>query len=162
MIIYLAGDVYGKEIFPEVNHAFNRLDTFWDVYNDRHAVKNVNLYNRYILDSGAFTFMMAAKAGKKIKVDIDHFTEAYIEFILKHNIKHFFEMDVDSVLGYEKVKQLRSRIEAKTGRQSIPVFHKNRGLADWTAMVKDYSYVAIGIAGKDTGWGDFAHSKSSF
>lgn len=64
-------------------------------------------------------------------------------------------MDVDSVMGYDKVKQLRRRIEQKTGKQPIPVFHKNRGKEEFIAHCKDYPYVALGIAGKDTSWADW-------
>lgn len=155
MIIYLAGDIFGREPFAAVDYKLNRLDTFWDVYNKKNPVKDISLFNRYILDSGAFTFMQAAKKGKHLKVNIDEFTTEYIDYIKHFKIDHFFEMDVDSVLGYEKVKQLRQRIESRTGKQCIPVFHKERGLDEWSGMVKDYGYVALGLSGKDVGKGDY-------
>lgn len=151
MIIYLAGEAYGKEVFQHYNYKFNRLDSFYYVGKDKNFADKIKYYDKYILDSGAFTFIMSKK---KIKIDIDDFTEQYIEFINNHNIKLFFEMDVDAVYGYDKVKKLRAKIESKTAKQSIPVFHKNRGFDDWIAMCKDYDYISIGIAGKDVAWGD--------
>jgi hypothetical protein len=152
MKIYLAGEVYGEKVFEHFNYNFNRLDSFFYVKNSEVYQSLIPKYNRYILDSGAFTFIMSKT---KKKIDIDVFTDEYIEFILKNKIKLFFEMDVDKVYGYEKVKQLRNKIEAKTGMRSIPVFHMNRGLEDFIAMCKDYEYVSLGIAGKDVSWGDW-------
>jgi hypothetical protein len=151
MKIYLAGEVYGKEVFKSFNYDFNRLDSYYYIRNDKEFIDVIPKYRDYLLDSGAFTFIM----NKKITVDIDVYTDAYIDFINNHKIDKFFEMDVDAVYGYEKVKKLRNRIEAGTGRQSIPVFHRNRGMEDWKAMTKDYEYISIGIAGKDVEWGDY-------
>lgn len=154
MKIYLAGENYGNKIFPKVNCNFNRLDTFWGVFKGSQPIKEIHLYKDYILDSGAFTFMEAKKKGKELKVDLDFFTDAYIDYINAHDIDLFFEMDVESVTGYDKVKQLRKRIESKTGKRCIPVFHKERGRKDWEQTIKEYDYAAIGIAGKDVPWGD--------
>lgn len=151
MKIYLAGDVYGEKVFSVNDFKFNRLDSFMYIKNDQRRKDWIKKYDDYLLDSGAFTFIMSKK---KVSIDIDYYTDEYIDFIKQYNIEKFFEMDVDSVYGYEKVKQLRSKIEAKTNRQSIPVFHCNRGFADWVSMCKDYKYISIGIAGKDVAWGD--------
>lgn len=154
MKIYIAGEAYGSRVFPAVDFKFNRLETFWRVFNKQQVEPNIGKYNDFLLDSGAFTFMMAKKNGKEIKIDLDYFTDAYIDYINAMKIEKFFEMDVDNVLGYKKVLQLRSRIESKTGRQSIPVFHMSRGKDEYIAHCKDYGYIAIGIAGKDVAWGN--------
>lgn len=150
MNLYLAGDTYGKHIFPKVDFRFNKLDTFWYIYKNAQAEKDITKYDDFLLDSGAFTFIMAKRKGQSINVDIDYFTDAYCDYINNFHIDKFFEMDVDSVLGYEKVKQLRKRIEQRTGKQPIPVFHKSRGKEEFMAHCRDYSYIALGIAGKDT------------
>jgi hypothetical protein len=152
MIVYLAGEAYGEKVFQHYKYDFNRLDSFYYVGKNINFTDKIKYYNRYILDSGAFTFIMSKK---KINIDIDYFTDQYIEFVNNHNINLFFEMDVDAVYGYNKVKKLRAKIENKTFKQTIPVFHKNRGFDDWVAMCKDYDYIAIGIAGKDVAWGDY-------
>lgn len=150
MNIYLAGDAYAKQVFSYFDYDFNRLDSFY--YINKETTKNIKRYKKYMLDSGAFTFIMSKK---KVRIDIDGFTDRYIEYIKNNDIDLFFEMDVDKIFGYEKVKQLRKKIESKTQKQSIPVFHTNRGLNDWIAMCKDYDYIALGIAGKDVSWGDW-------
>ncbi|HOQ49490.1 MAG TPA: hypothetical protein PLV01_06660, partial [Candidatus Kapabacteria bacterium] len=62
----------------------------------------------------------------------------------------FFELDIDCIIGYDNVRKLRNKIEAKTGKQPIPVWHRSRGKDDFIAICKDYKYVAVGgIAIKD-------------
>lgn len=91
MILYLAGDTYGKELFPRVNYKFNKLDTFWYIYNNSQAEKDISKYDNFILDSGAFTFIMAKRKGKDIKIDIDSFTDEYCDYVNAYNIDNFFE-----------------------------------------------------------------------
>jgi len=153
MIIYLAGSGTQHLQMSESIGKINKLDSF--MYMTDTFAKFIPHYKRYILDSGAFTFIMQHRKGKKVSVSIDSFTDKYIDFVNAHNIEHFFEMDVDSTHGYDKVKSLRRRIESRTGRPTIPVFHKNRGLDDWKAMCKDYEFIALGIGGKDVSFTDW-------
>ena len=160
MIIYLAGEVFGEEIFQKVNFKFNRLDSFMYANKLSWQKKFIPFYKNYILDSGAFTFIMQAKKQKKVSVDIDSFTDQYIDFIVENKVQNFFEMDVDVVYGYDKVKQLRSRIEQKTGRKTIPVYHMSRGIEDFKAMTKEYDYIALGLGGKDFSFTDWKTFKA--
>jgi len=94
----------------------------------------------FLLDSGAFTFM----SDKKNTANWDEYIARYCDFINSYKIKHFFELDIDSVVGLKEVERLRTKIERLTGKQPIPVWHKSRGLDYWKGMVKDYKYIAIG------------------
>lgn len=99
-------------------------------------------FNSFLLDSGAFTFMNnAAKHGN---VDWLSYADSYADFIKDNHIQHYFELDIDSIKGLEFTEKLRKRIESRCGIQCIPVWHKSRGKEYFEAMVKDYSYVAIG------------------
>lgn len=100
-------------------------------------IKNCDFF---MLDSGAFTFMNNSK--KDVNFD-DYLTE-YIEFINKHDIKYFFELDVDVIVGLEEVERLRKRLETETGKKCIPVWHRSRGKEKFIEMCKQYDYVAIG------------------
>lgn len=83
-----------------------------------------------LIDSGAHSFQF----GKK--VNWDEYTEAYCDFIRKvdcSKIIGYFEMDVDNIIGYDKVLALRRRIEQVTDKV-IPVWHNTRGIADYKAM----------------------------
>ena len=94
----------------------------------------------FLLDSGAFTFMNNFKG----TVDWQQYIDKYADFIIKNDIKYFFELDIDSVIGYEKVKELTKYLENKVGRKCIPVWHKSRGIDEWKRITKEYNYVAIG------------------
>ena len=38
--------------------------------------------------------------------DLDEYIQKYIDFINKYNIKYFFEMDLDHMIGYDNVKKI--------------------------------------------------------
>lgn len=94
----------------------------------------------FLLDSGAFTFMNNFKG----EINWKEYVDRYADFIIKNDIKYFFELDIDPIIGYEKVKELTKYLESKVGRKCIPVWHKNRGLEEWRRLTKEYDYVAIG------------------
>lgn len=93
----------------------------------------------FMLDSGAFTFFSSGK-----NVDWNEYIKKYAEFINRNNIKLFFELDIDVLIGYENVLKLRKRLETLTNKKCIPVWHKSRGLDEFIKMCKEYDYVAIG------------------
>ena len=77
-------------------------------------------------------------------MNFDDYLTTYIDFINKNDIKYFFELDVDSVVGIEEVERLRKRLETETGKKCIPVWHKSRGKQYFIDMCKEYDYIAIG------------------
>ena len=48
------------------------------------------------------------------------------------------------ITGYDAVKRMRVRLEAETGRQSIPVWHRSRGLDEFKQLCRNYPYIGIG------------------
>lgn len=99
---------------------------------------------KLLIDSGAHSF----QHGKKI--DFEKYTRDYAEFIKKNTnnpkIEGFFEMDIDNVIGYEKVLELRKILE-EVSDKIIPVWHNNRGIEDFVEMCKKYSGKKIAITG---------------
>lgn len=120
------------------------LESFY--YIDADTERLLPYFGDFLLDSGAFTFMMNSKAA----VDWDEYVERYADFINRYKIDKFFELDIDSVVGHDRVRDIRKRLERLTGRQSIPVWHKSRGMDEFKAMCDVYPYVAIGgiVAGE--------------
>lgn len=107
--------------------------------------------DEFLLDSGAFTFMNKSKKTSSFSDEaLWEYINSYIDFINQYDIKYFFEMDIDCVVGYDKVKEIRKYIEEKTNKKVIPVWHRDRGIQDFHDTCKEYKYVAIGgIASKE-------------
>lgn len=98
-------------------------------------------FKGFLLDSGAFTFMTSMKGQK---VNWEQYVINYGNFIKQHDIKHFFELDIDPIVGLKEVERLRNLLEETAQKKCIPVWHKSRGLEYWKQMCKEYNYVAIG------------------
>lgn len=124
------------------------LESFYYVDDDTERL--LPSYGDFLLDSGAFTFMQ----DNFEHLDWDDYIERYAAFIRRNNVAKFFELDIDVVVGYQKVKEYRKKLENLTGRQVIPVWHKNRGVEEFKKMCQEYPYVAIGATGKneDSSW----------
>lgn len=67
-----------------------------------------------------------------------------VKLINRFDVKLFFELDIDSVVGLAEVERLRHKLERMTGKKPIPVWHKNRGKEYFVKMCEEYPYVAIG------------------
>lgn len=138
MKVYLAGDGQHKVWEALGIFDFNRLSSFYGI--SKKEIPFIPRYNNFMLDSGAFTFMKS----KTNKINWEQYIEDYGRFVVEHNIKYFFELDIDNIVGITEVERLRHRLESITQRQCIPVFHKSRGKEYWIKMTKEYRYVSIG------------------
>lgn len=160
--IYLAATSHVKTPIVDKLKPHYLLESFMDIKSD---TEKTNKYvdwclksDGFLLDSGAFAFMNGNMATKN-DINIEDYVKKYINFINKKDILSFFEMDLDCVLSYDSVKQIREEIEQGTGKPTIPVWHKSRGIDEWYKLTEKYSYVAIGgIASKEikrSEWGVF-------
>lgn len=136
MKLFLAGS-YSRPYLFEHNTPLYVLESFY--YVKEWQLKEMHNWKMFLLDSGAFTFM-----NNSTNNNFDEYLSKYAQFIKDNDIKFFFELDIDSVVGYSKVKEMRKRLEKETGKKCIPVWHKSRGLQEWHIMCQNYSYVAIG------------------
>ena len=119
-------------------------------YLDRYMNYVKTQCKDFILDSGAFSMLSGSKNKESFLEKLDSYVTEYIDFIKKYDIKNFIELDIDKIIGYEKVKQIREKIEKETNKKSIPVFHLTRGIEEYKKIIKNYPYVCIGgIAIKD-------------
>lgn len=105
------------------------------------------MFEHFVLDSGAFSFLMSKDKGKS-KKDLIDYCKRYINYINKFQIKNFVELDIDSLFGYEFVLYLRKMIEDGTKKKCIPIWHASRGKDEFYKMCREYEYAGIGgIAG---------------
>ena len=114
------------------------LESFY--YCDSDTEKLLPFFGDFLLDSGAFTFMQ----NQKKHCDFEGYLEQYADFIVRNKVEKFFELDIDSVVGYEKVLEYRAKLERLTGKQCIPVWHKTRGHKEYIRHCDEYPYIAIG------------------
>jgi hypothetical protein len=53
-------------------------------------------------------------------IDWDDYVEDYGKFINKYDVKNFFELDIDTIVGLKEVERLRERLEKITMPNPIP------------------------------------------
>lgn len=127
--------------YIKADNLFQNVNILQSFYYCNDFTEKVILPNckRFLLDSGAFTFMNNAKS-----VDWNEYVNAYANYINKNKIKRYFELDIDSIIGFENVLKIRERLESLTGIKPIPVWHKSRGIEQFKSDCMNYPYVAIG------------------
>lgn len=141
----------GKPSYPVAEYLLkNNVKLRWNLMSYYYIRGKINLaqYIRdnseeILIDSGAHSF----QKGKK--VDWLTYTKEYAEFIQKFdrpNVIGYFEMDVDNIIGYDKVLELRKILESVSDK-IIPVWHKNRGIEDFKQMCKKYSGKIVAVTG---------------
>ena len=139
----------GKTVFNYINenishYKWNLMSYFYIKKVNKDVVNTIIEKSELILiDSGAHSFQ------KGIIVDWVEYTKEYAQWIRENDCEKiigYFEMDVDKVIGYEKVLELRKILEDVTDK-IIPVWHKNRGVNDFIDMCKKYSGKIVAITG---------------
>ena len=122
---------------------YNLMSYYYVKGNHELAEYIRNHSEEILIDSGAHSF----QKGKK--VDWVQYTKDYAEFIKQFdrpNVVGYFEMDVDNILGYERVKELRRILESVSDK-IIPVWHKNRGIQEYKDMCRQYAGKVVAITG---------------
>lgn len=115
------------------------LESFF--YADADTERLLPYYGDFLLDSGAFTF---CGTGGFTQDQFEPYLERYADFINRNHVNKFFELDVDSITGYEKVLYFRKKLEKLTGKQPIPVWHISRGKEEFLRHCDEFPYVALG------------------
>lgn len=148
MQMYLATMESNADKITGGNCDFGLMSFFYLKNNQERFDKMSANINHILIDSGAHSFQHG------VKVDWETYTRDYADFIARNTnnpkIEGFFEMDVDNVIGYEKVLELRAILE-EVSDKIIPVWHNTRGIDDFIEMCKKYSGRRISITGFKNG-----------
>lgn len=141
MIVYLAGFKTIENTWNKSTEDIYLLSSFWEHKNGKYGeyVKQ----KKHILDSGAFS-AINDKTGKYKNFDWDSYVKKYIAFIKYTEQKLFFELDIDCIVGLQKVEYYRKQIEDAIGIPPIVCWHANRCADYWIKCCEEYPYVAIG------------------
>ena len=143
MTVFLAGKFpFNEEMWSDKVKALgvSILESFY--YITPWQERMIPHFKSFILDSGAFTLFTDKSKGNGIRWE--EYVDRYADFVRKNNVSLFFELDIDSLVGYRKVLELRDRLERRAGRQCIPVWHRSRGKAEFLKSCESHKYVAIG------------------
>lgn len=119
----------------------NILESFLYIRKNEKYMDILKDCGSFMLDSGAFTFL---KQNNGNSINWDNYINEYASFINKYNVKLFFELDIDNIVGIKEVERLRNKLEKLTNKKSIPVWHISRGKEYFIKMCKEYDYVALG------------------
>lgn len=138
---FIDGEKKSETFFEGDMRNLNILESFYYLRKHEKFMDLVGHFGSFLLDSGAYTFMAGSHKGA---IDWDEYVESYAKFINKYDVRLFFELDIDSVVGLEEVERLRAKLEAMTNKKPIPVWHKNRGKEYFIKMCEEYPYVALG------------------
>lgn len=122
----------------DVASRVNLLESFY--YIAEWQTRNLHRFKSFMLDSGAYSFAY----GAKVEVNMTEYFDQYKRYVKENDVELFFELDIDELVGYEKVLEYRRELEKFVGRRCIPVWHINRGKDEWLRMCDEYDYVAIG------------------
>ena len=148
MHVFLAGVAPWKNegVYDETIKKYRPyiLESFY--YCDEDTERLIPYFGDFMLDSGAFTFMQNVS---ERDINWDNYANRYADFIIRNNVQKYIELDLDYIIGVDGARRLRSLLEEKTGRKSIPVWHPIRGKENFLQMCEEYDYVALGgIVGK--------------
>lgn len=149
MEVFLAGRIpqYTKGHYDAVFARFRPyyLQSYYYLRGREPLYKNVSLR---IIDSGAFSFFFS---GRQMPA-WEEYTDEYADFVAKIGAERYVEMDVDRIVGYSKVLELRRRLERKVGAPPIIVYHKGHGKEAFIEACKHYPRVAIGTTARAGEW----------
>lgn len=138
MRVFFAGvESVAKENLDLLRNGYN-LISYYSINKSCEAI--IKGSKDFLLDSGAFSFF----SKQDEETNWEEYIKKYADFIIQNKIKHFFELDIDPIVGYQKVLKYRRMLERLTGRRCIPVWHKSRGIEEFKKTCFEYSYIAIG------------------
>ena len=154
-IFLAAAESYCKE---SIKSGYKNL--FTTFYIEKKAIELINLAdgNRNItVDSGAHSFLSqrlknaasSIKAAVSAKTDnrnLDNYVDKYCEFIKKYKdkVNYFVELDIDVLIGMEKLLEIRKKLYDVAGKQLIVCYHSTMGA--WKENRDElfkYDYIAL-------------------
>lgn len=134
-------------VFGYISHCLNiKHGGFWKGTPIFNEFKNFDTKHS-IMDSGLFTLMFGAHAGKRNEKEIDTWYNSLVQFVIDNKIESTcVEVDCQKILGTKKAWQLRKKMKTdlSTNKQ-INVFHKDDGLKGLDEMIEFSDYIAISV-----------------
>ena len=100
-----------------------------------------------IMDSGLFTLMFGAHAGKRTINEIEIWYNALVEYVLENNVQSTcVEVDCQKILGVDAAWKFRERMKNDLpNNRQINVFHKEDGKKGLDRLIEFSDYIAISV-----------------
>lgn len=118
----------------------------------------------HIMDSGLFTLMFGAHAGKRSGQEIELWYKSLVEFVIENDVKATcVEVDCQKVLGAEAAWKYRIQMKKDLpNTRQINVFHLDDGKKGLDRMIEFSDYIAVSVpelraAGKKNYTSDIAN-----
>lgn len=157
MKIFLSGGESYNEAIKKTRHQ-HIFTSFYYAQGASNRIKTLGPTKEIIVDSGAHTFFsshledsasIVKKENKSVRASVenlDNYVDEYIRFIKAHRhlVSYFVELDIDRVVGYEKVLQIRKKLYEATKGKLMVCYHPSQGT--WEENKKDllqYEYVGL-------------------
>jgi hypothetical protein len=133
-------------IFPFIGDYFNLSPfpvTVKSIFSPRVLEK---ISKHTIMDSGLFTLMFGAHAGKHDKAYLLEWQDALMNFVITNKLTSTcVEVDCQKVLGPDEAWELRYRMRDKLPNRQINVFHLEDGQKGLDRMIEFSNYIAISV-----------------
>jgi len=119
----------------------------YDKYPDEFVIQHLQEGARHtIMDSGLFTLMFGAHAGKRDEDFLTRWQEAIVEFVATTGYKGtIVEVDCQKIFGPEKAWEFRKQLKQICPNRQINVFHKEDGQKGLDRLIEFANYIAISV-----------------
>lgn len=134
-------------VFYFIAHKFGIIPIRFEKYPDDFVTRHLDEGARHtIMDSGLFTLMFGAHAGKRDEDFLTRWQEAIVEFVLATGYKGtIVEVDCQKIFGPEKAWVLRENLKKSCPNRQINVFHKEDGHKGLDRLIEFSNYIAISV-----------------
>lgn len=133
-------------VFPFIAHKLNIKPMKMKTCTTE-SVRYLNKASRHsIMDSGLFTLMFGAHAGKRTEKEIEIWYNSLIEFVNENKVlSTCVEVDCQKVLGVKKAWEYRKKMQKDITNKIINVFHKEDGQKGLDELIEFSDYIAISV-----------------
>ena len=125
-------------------------------------------FKHTIMDSGIFTLMYGAQAGRKDEAFLDQWYRLLVEFVLENALQStIVEVDCQKILGVEAAWKYRERMKNDLpNNRQMNVFHFEDGIDGLKRLIDFSDYISLGISEWKNGgfedWRDAVYRTVSF
>jgi len=146
MQVYLATleSVKFLKVMPDDYFEYGFISYLYVRNHDEKVEEVLKKCKHLLVDSGAYSLQHS----KKKKINMNKYALEYLKFVQRWTdhpkLEGFFEMDVDNKIPLEKIVKFRKILE-EVSDKIIPVWHTERGVANYIEMCKEYSGKRVGV-----------------